>query len=111
MPKAPNRDDPPAWPLGCVLTILNLLLMVSMSGLLGILLAARPWPTWLAVGLPSAAALLVPVAELAVGLWLRRGRNPYAGQALIWGFALTLALIAILSRLFAYLDHLAGVGR
>lgn len=88
--------------------VLNLLLMLGLSTALGILFANGPWPDWLAVGAPIAAALLVPAAELVIGSWLRRGRNPYAGQALLWGVAITLIAISLLTAILGAIDRASG---
>lgn len=109
-PEPPPHTQLPAWPLGCALTLLNLLMMIGLSMGLGIILANGPAPGWLAVGLPVAAALLVPAAELAIGSWLRRGRNPYAGQVLLWGVAITLLALSALTAILGALDRASGAG-
>jgi hypothetical protein len=103
-PRRADGHGPLAWPLGCALALLNLLLMLGLSSGLGILLAGGPLPPWLAVG----AALLVPAAELIIGSWLRRGRNLYAGQAMLWGVAITLVALSLLTVVLSQIDRASG---
>jgi hypothetical protein len=82
--------------------------MLGLSSGLGILFAGGPFPAWLAVGGPVLVALIVPGAELIIGSWLRRGRNPYAGQAMLWGVAITLVALCALTVLFNMIDRASG---
>jgi hypothetical protein len=107
-PKRAPQQQVPAWPLGCVLALLNLLLMLGLSSGLGILFVGGPFPPWLSVGVPVGIALLVPVAELTIGVWLRRGHNPYAGQAMLWGVAITLVALSLLTIIFDAIDRASG---
>jgi hypothetical protein len=103
MTSGDDRRDTPAWPLGCLLAGLGLFLAVNMLGLAGILFAAARLPLWLEIGGPIAVALIVPALLLGGGLYARK-RNPYAARALLWGFALILALGATLTLIFNLID-------
>jgi len=102
------RDRLPAWPLGCVLALLNLMLLFSLSGLVGVLAAGAGLPPALAVGVTLAFLVPAPLAELFGALWLRR-RNPYAASALAWGLALTAALIGLFALYTSWLDRASGL--
>jgi hypothetical protein len=103
------RADLPAWPLGCAIALLGLLLMVTLLGLSGILFASAGLPPWLERGGPVAVGLSVPLLML-VGWAVGRRRNPYGARALLWGFLLTLALGTALTLLFNLIDRLNGMG-
>lgn len=96
----------PAWPLGCALALLSLLLMVNLAGLLGMLAAAGGGPAWLVIGVPLAVSLAVPFAQL-IGWALVRRRNRYAARVLLWGFGLTLALGAAITVALNLVDYFA----
>lgn len=105
-------DTPPrpprtyaAWPLGCVVAGLSLLVMVNAFGLFGILAAAGGAPRWLELGAPLFFALLPLLAQI-VGWWFARRRNRYAARVLLWSFALTLAFGAIITIVLNVIDML-----
>jgi len=102
------RQELAAWPLGCALALLGLLMMVSLLGLTGILFATAGLPLWLGRGGPVAVGLAVPLLML-VGWWLARRHNPYGARVLLWGFAITLAIGVALTLLFNLIDRLSGV--
>jgi hypothetical protein len=102
------REDLPAWPLGCGLAILSLLLMVNLLGLAGVLFAAAALPSWLERGGPVAVGLAVPLL-MGLGWLLARRRNPYAARTLRWGLVLTLAFAAALALLFNLSDRMSGL--
>lgn len=104
----PQRDATPAWPLGCGLAVLSLLLMFNLLGLAGVLAAGAGLPPWLAVAIPLGAVAPVPLAELAGAIWLRR-RNPYAARVLAWCLALSAALIGLAYLYTAWLDRASGL--
>jgi len=114
MPEEPfpvgKPDTPPplprtyaAWPLGCAVAGLSLLVMVNAFGLFGILAAAGGTPRWLQLGAPLFFSLLAPLAQI-VGWWFARRRNPYAARVLLWSFALTLAFAAIITAVLNVID-------
>jgi hypothetical protein len=105
MARPDDRRATPAWPLGCLLAGLGLFLAVNLLGMAGILFAAARLPLWLEIGGPIAVALIVPALLLGGGLYVRR-RNPYAARALLWGFALFLALGGALTLIFNLIDWL-----
>jgi hypothetical protein len=98
----------PAWPLGCALALLGLLVSVSLLGLAGILFASAGLPLWLERGGPVLLGLSVPLLML-LGWAVGRRRNPYGARALLWGFALSLAFGVALTLLFNLIDRLSGV--
>lgn len=108
-PPRPLPPDPPAWPLGCVLAGLALVLLVNLMAGVGLLLAAAGVPRWLEVASIVAIAAALPLAMLAGGRAARR-RNPYGARVLLWGALLTLALGAALTLIFNLVDRLNGVG-
>lgn len=95
----------PAWPLGCAVAGLSLLVMVNAFGLFGILAAAGGAPRWLTLGAPSFFSLLAPLAQI-IGWWFARRRNPYAARVLLWSLALTLAFGAIITVVLNVIDAL-----
>lgn len=104
----PRREDPPAWPLGCGVALLGMLLSFTISGLFGILFAAPGLPAWLARLGPLLASLFVPTL-MVVGWAFARRHNPYAARALLWGVAFTLVALVALTALFDYVDRLNGL--
>ncbi|MCX7789027.1 MAG: ZIP family metal transporter [Chloroflexaceae bacterium] len=102
-PQAPRTYA--AWPVGCVVAGLSLLVMVNAFGLFGILAAAGNGPRWLQVGAPLFFSLLAPLAQI-IGWWFARRRNPYAARVLLWGFGLTLAFGAIITVVLNVIDVL-----
>jgi hypothetical protein len=107
-PDSRRREDLPAWPLGCGLALLALLLMVNMLGLAGILFASAGLPGWLERGGAAALGLAVPLL-MGLGWLLARRRNPYAARALRWGLVLTVAFAAGLTLLFNLIDRISGL--
>lgn len=103
-----SREQLPAWPLGCGLAVLNLLLIFNLFGLLAVLGAGVGLPPWLALAVPLAAVALAPLAELGGAIWLRR-RNPYAARTLAWGLGLTAAAIGAFYFFTAWLDRASGL--
>lgn len=101
-------EPPLAWPLGCAVALLGLMLGFNLVGLAGILFAAAALPPWLARAGPIAAGLAVPLLLLA-GALLARRRNPYAARVLLWGFAFTLVAASALTALFDTIDRLSGL--
>jgi hypothetical protein len=102
------REDLPAWPLGCGLALLGLLLTVNLVGLAGVIFAAAGLPRWLERGGPVAFGLAVPLL-MGLGWLLARRRNPYAARALRWGLLLTVAFAAALTLLFNLIDRMSGL--
>jgi hypothetical protein len=102
------REELPAWPLGCGLALLALLLMVNLLGLAGVIFAAAGLPLWLERGGPVALGLAVPLL-MGVGWLLARRRNPYAARSLRWGLLLTVAFAAGLTLLFNLIDRWSGL--
>lgn len=102
------REELPAWPLGCGLALLALLLMVNLFGLAGALFATAGLPRWLELGGPIAIGLAVPLL-MGLGWLLARRRNPYAARALRWGLLLTLVFAAALTLLFNLIDRMSGL--
>jgi hypothetical protein len=107
-PGGRRRDELPAWPLGCGLALLALLLMVNLLGLAGILFVSAGLPSWMEQGGAAAIALAVPLM-MGVGWLLARGRNPYAARTLRWGLVLTVAFAAGLTLLFNLIDRASGL--
>jgi hypothetical protein len=101
-------DTTPAWPVGCGLAVLSLLLMFNLLGLAGVLAASAGLPPWLALAVPLGAVGCVPLAEIAGALWLRR-RNPYAARALAWSLAIGAALLALAYLYTSWLDRASGL--
>ena len=101
-----RRYDTPAWPVGCGLALLSLLLMFNLVGLSGVLAAALP-PA-LAVAVPLVATAIVPLALIAGAAWARR-HNPYAARVLLWGLGISLALIGVFYLYTAWLDRVSGL--
>ncbi|MCS6880519.1 MAG: hypothetical protein RMK84_13825 [Oscillochloridaceae bacterium] len=107
-----TSDTPPcspqtyaAWPLGCVVAGLSLLVMVNAFGLFGIMAAAGGAPRWLELGAPLCFGLLPLLAQI-VGWWFARRRNRYAARVLLWSVALTLAFGAIVTVVLNVIDIL-----
>lgn len=98
-----SQQNLPAWPLGCALAGLNLLLMINTFGILSIQLTMAGFPGWLTVGLPVTAMLAVPLIEAVAGRLLHR-RNPYAGRTLVAGALFTVGLGIALTIIFNLLD-------
>lgn len=106
-----RRDDPrstPAWPLGCAVAFLGLLLIVNLLGLSGILFATAGLPLWAERGGPIVLALLVPALMLAGGLLVRR-RNAYGARVLLWACALTVVSCGAISVALNIIDRLSGL--
>lgn len=99
----------PAWPLGCGLALLSLLLMVNVFAMVGVLTLAAGIVAGPGMALSLLAIALIPLAQLAGALWLRR-RNPYAARTLAWGFALTLLFAGLLYLTTVILDRASGIG-
>ncbi|HMQ33325.1 MAG TPA: hypothetical protein PKD53_21515 [Chloroflexaceae bacterium] len=98
---APPR--PPAWPLGALIGVANLLLLpFPFVGLIELIASSFPAANdnllWLPVPLLVTAA--IPGAQLAAGLRLRGGPRDRLGRALIWGAAIALVGMAVLALLF-----------
>lgn len=100
-----RRDDPPAWPLGCATALLGLLLSFPIAALLGSVIVSLNLPQWLARAAPLFGWLVIPLLMLAGWPFARR-RNPYGARVLLWGFALSLALLAALTALFDLVNRL-----
>jgi uncharacterized protein (TIGR03382 family) len=107
-PGSQRRDELPAWPLGCGLALLALLLMVNLLGLAGIFMAGAGLPRWIEQGGAAAIALTVPLL-MGLGWLLARRRNPYAARTLRWGLTLTGAFAIGLTILFNLIDRMSGL--
>jgi ABC-type transport system involved in cytochrome bd biosynthesis fused ATPase/permease subunit len=105
-PPPRHRHDTPAWPLGCAAAVLGLLLSFNIAGLIGYIVSRTALPPWLMPAGPLLGWLLVPLLMLA-GWAVARRRNPYGARVLLWGFALSLLLLAALTALFDLLNRLA----
>lgn len=101
-----RRRDALAWPVGCGLALLSLMLMFNLVGLAGVLAAALP-PA-LAVAVPLVATALVPLGLIA-GAVLARRRNPYAARVLLWCLAISVALVGLAYLYTAWLDRVSGL--
>lgn len=108
MGREPGRDEYPSWPLGCGVAFLGLFLSFPIAWLLAPLIAAVDVAPWLARVGPLLAWLAVPLLMLA-GWWPLRRQNPYAARVLLWGFAFSLALLAVGTALFDFVDRLSGL--
>ncbi len=107
-PESRRDDELPAWPLGCGLALLALLLMVNLLGLAGIFVASAGAPRWFEQTAAAAIALVVPLL-MGLGWLLARRRNPYAARTLRWGLVLTVAFAVGLTLLFNLIDRLSGL--
>lgn len=105
---SPEHQNLPAWPLGCGIALLGLLLGVSLLGLGGILFATAALPPGIARAGPVLLCLAVPALTL-VGWGAARRRNPYAARALLWACGIMLAVSAALTLLFNLIDRLNGL--
>jgi hypothetical protein len=106
-----NSYDPrnaPAWPLGCAVTILALLLIFNLLGLGGVVFAAGGLPPWLQRAGPFALALSVPGLML-LGWFFARRRNPYGARVLIWACGLTVVSCTLITLILNLIDRLSGV--
>ncbi len=108
MSKSYDPRNAPAWPLGCALTFLALLLIFNLLGLGGVVFAAGGLPPWVQRGGPFALAMVVPTLMLVGWLFARR-RNPYGARVLIWACALTVVSCTLITLLLNIIDRLSGV--
>lgn len=110
MSKPPHQrpDDAPAWPLGCAVALLAILLSFNLAGILGILFAVGGLPPWVERAAPLLGWLPVPLLMLA-GWALGRRRNPYGARVLLWGFAFTLVFLSAMTAFFDFVDRLNGL--
>lgn len=97
----PNASPrPPAWPIGVLIMLANLVAIPAMG--LGLLWLATQSPSpvgavlgWLSLGVGPVTLL----AEALAGSWLARGPRERLGRALIWGVGLTVAATVALGVL------------
>ncbi|NJM08177.1 hypothetical protein HC891_21355 [Candidatus Gracilibacteria bacterium] len=100
-----KRQLLPAWPLGVVLALLNLLFGCNAFGLVAIQMTALGSSHVIAQLLPLLFVLIIPLAELIGGLVLRKGKHRYAAHVLLYGVAFSVIIGAALTLLFNVIDY------
>jgi hypothetical protein len=94
--------------VGCVVSFLGAILAFNAMGFVGILLAGAGVPFWA----EQAGVITIGVAPallMLAGWALARRRNPYGARVLLWGFALTLVALSVLTAVFNFVDRLNGI--
>jgi len=113
MPTSPDsninkrQQTLPAWPLGVVVAIVNLLFGCNAFGMIAIQMTAFGSSTLMAQLLPLLFVALLPLAELVAGLRMRKGTHHYAAQALLYGVLFTFLIGGALTLLFNIVDYFA----
>ncbi|NJN16120.1 MAG: hypothetical protein HC822_07475 [Oscillochloris sp.] len=100
----------PTWPIGCVFSIFNLLLLFNTFAMLGALSSAAAFAPMQAVSIPYAAVVVLLLAEMTGAILLRR-RNPYAARVLWWGIGLTFLFGGIFVGFTNWMDAASGVSK
>jgi hypothetical protein len=100
-----KRVELPAWPLGVMVALLNLLVGCNTFGLIAIQMTAFGSSQAMAQLLPLFFVALLPIAQLGAGIFLRKGKHRYAAHALLYGVLFTVVIGAGLTLLFNMIDY------